>query len=138
MSVFAHFYSNAVLWGKIIHSLADIGYDSNLLKSAAYDWRLSPDVLEARDGYFTQLKSTIESLKNIHGEKVAIFSHSYGDRAFRHFMGWVESEQGAAHPEWVEHHVAHYIQIAGPTLGAPKVFIYRLTLRSNFGAKRSQ
>ena len=38
------------VWGSIIESLADIGYDSNMLYTAAYDWRLSVHRLEERDG----------------------------------------------------------------------------------------
>src|SRR4051794_23884983 len=38
----------------------DIGYDSNNLFMASYDWRLSFKGLEQRDKYFTKLKNMIE------------------------------------------------------------------------------
>lgn len=44
------------VWGRMIESLADIGYDSNNLYSMPYDWRLALPLLETRDGYFTRLK----------------------------------------------------------------------------------
>ena len=43
-------------------------------------------------------------------------SHSWGDNVFRAFMRWA----AASDPEWVERHVASYINIAGPVLGVPK------------------
>jgi Lecithin:cholesterol acyltransferase len=48
---------------KIVENLAAVGYDTNLLSLAAYDWRLSYYNLEVRDGYFSRLKTTIESFK---------------------------------------------------------------------------
>ena len=43
-------------------------------------------------------------------------SHSWGDNVFRAFMRWA----AASDPEWVERHVAAYINVAGPVLGVPK------------------
>ena len=43
-------------------------------------------------------------------------SHSWGDNVFRAFMRWA----AASDPEWVERHIASYINIAGPVLGVPK------------------
>ena len=43
-------------------------------------------------------------------------SHSWGDNVFRAFMRWA----AAGDPEWVERHVAAYVNIAGPVLGVPK------------------
>lgn len=45
---------------KIIENLAVVGYDTNNLHLAPYDWRLSYYNLEERDGYFSKLRSTIE------------------------------------------------------------------------------
>lgn len=36
------------------------GYDSNTIVPMPYDWRLSPDVLEERDGFFSHIKVKIE------------------------------------------------------------------------------
>ena len=43
-------------------------------------------------------------------------SHSWGDNVFRAFMRWAAAND----PEWVERHVASYVNIAGPVLGVPK------------------
>ena len=45
---------------KIIENLAVVGYDTNNLHLAPYDWRLSFYNLEERDGYFSKLRATIE------------------------------------------------------------------------------
>lgn len=51
------------LWAKVIHNLADIGYDPTNLVTLGYDWRLTPQALEERDGYFSQLKFYTEFLR---------------------------------------------------------------------------
>lgn len=38
------------------------------------------------------------------------------DNVFRNFMAWASSHD----EDWVDKHVAHYANIAGPTLGVPK------------------
>jgi phospholipid:diacylglycerol acyltransferase len=48
--------------------------------------------------------------------QVVVASHSWGDNVFRNFMLWaIEGD-----PDWVERHIAAYINIAGPTLGVAK------------------
>jgi len=47
----------------VIENLADIGYDPTNLVTLGYDWRLAPQFLEERDGYFTQLKFYAEFLR---------------------------------------------------------------------------
>ena len=64
---------------KIIQNLAAVGYDTNSLNLAAYDWRLSYYNLEVRDGYFSRLKTTIE------GFKYDILSHR---------LGWIDPLSG--------------------------------------------
>ena len=51
------------IWSKIVENLAVVGYDTNNLLLAAYDWRLSYWNLEERDGYFSRLKSSIEEYR---------------------------------------------------------------------------
>lgn len=53
------------VWGMLIRNLADIGYDANNLVAETYDWRLGPEDLQARDGYFTRLKGTTETLVRV-------------------------------------------------------------------------
>lgn len=51
------------IWSKIIENLAVVGYDTNNLFLAAYDWRLSFWNLEERDGFYSRLKSSIEEMR---------------------------------------------------------------------------
>lgn len=110
------------VWGKVIENLADIGYDSNSMFMAAYDWRLAPSLCEKRDKYFTKLKYTIEMAKASNSDrKVVLVTHSYATQVIYYFLKWVESEHGGkAGPEWVENNVEAFINIAGPTLGTIK------------------
>lgn len=110
------------VWGKIIENLADIGYDSNNMYMAAYDWRLAPELLEIRDKYFTKLKYTIEMAKATNdGHKVMLVTHSYATQVIYYFMQWVESEQGGkGGPSWVDDNIEAFANIAGPTLGTIK------------------
>lgn len=51
------------IWSKIVENLAVVGYDTNNLFLAAYDWRLSYWNLEERDGYFSRMKASIEEMR---------------------------------------------------------------------------
>jgi phospholipid:diacylglycerol acyltransferase len=51
------------IWSKIVENMAVIGYDTNNLLLAAYDWRLSFWNLEERDGYFGRMKASIEEMR---------------------------------------------------------------------------
>ena len=112
------------VWARIIEELGGLGYDANTIHSAAYDWRLSPHMLEVRDGYFSRLKSVIETLHGVSGERVAILAHSYGDTVTRYFFEWVETPVakggGGGGKKWVDAHIHAYVDIAGPMLGIPK------------------
>ena len=112
------------VWGKIIENLGAVGYDVNTLHAAPYDWRLSPHALQERDGYFTRLKASIETMVSLHGVPVAVLAHSYGDQLTRYFLRWVETPTnkggGGGGNKWTDKHVAVYVNIAGPMLGIPK------------------
>ncbi|CAI5709857.1 unnamed protein product [Peronospora destructor] len=110
------------VWGKMVENLAEIGYDSNHLYMAAYDWRLMPHLLEKRDGYFTKLKYTIEMARmSSEGRKVMLVTHSYAQQVFLYFLKWVESDNGGkGGDQWVENNVEAFVNIAGPTLGTVK------------------
>ncbi|GLB37391.1 putative lecithin:cholesterol acyltransferase [Lyophyllum shimeji] len=109
------------IWSKIVENLAVVNYDTNNLYLAPYDWRLSYYNLEERDGYFSKLKTTIESLKRRQRKKVVIAAHSMGSTVLLYFFKWVESPlHGAGGPDWVENHVEAYISIAGTHLGVAK------------------
>ncbi|KAF5843873.1 Lecithin:cholesterol acyltransferase-domain-containing protein, partial [Dunaliella salina] len=104
------------VWGKLVEALADVGYDTNNLITAAFDWRLAIPLMEARDGWFTRLRYQIESLLEVTGQKVVLTSHSYGENVARSFMHWANERQ----PGWLEEHVEAHVAIAGTVLGVPK------------------
>lgn len=110
------------VWGKIIENLADIGYDSNNLFMAPYDWRLTPSLMQVRDRYFTRLKYMIEMARAANGDrKVVVVAHSYATQVMVYFMKWVESPHGGhAGPHWVDANIEAFVNIAGPTLGTVK------------------
>nr|VWP02474.1 Zn(2)-C6 fungal-type domain-containing protein [Ganoderma boninense] len=66
------------LWSKIVENLAVVGYDTNNLHLAPYDWRLSFFNLEERDGYFSRLRATIEGFVARENRKVVLTAHSMG------------------------------------------------------------
>ncbi|CAF1357973.1 unnamed protein product [Adineta steineri] len=107
------------LWSKVIQNLADIGYDPNNLVTLGYDWRLTPQLLEERDGYFTQLKFYTEFLRKRHGEKVALLTHSMGTNYIMYFLRWVTENAG---DQWIDENVATFLNVGGPLLGTPKAF----------------
>ena len=108
------------LWGKLIHNLADVGYDEDSMHLAAYDWRLPFTELELRDRYFTKLRRTIELLKDANDQqKVIVIGHSMGATVWVHFMQWVSQSQFGG-SDWVAQHVATFVALAGSLLGAPK------------------
>ena len=82
-----------------------------------YDWRLSMAELEARDGYFTRLRKTIERQHAIMGRRAVIVAHSYGGNVvFDGFFRWIDEQQ----KDWYNTHVECVVPIAPPLLGAPK------------------
>ncbi|EIE21902.1 Lecithin:cholesterol acyltransferase [Coccomyxa subellipsoidea C-169] len=111
-----YFFPGYAVWAKLIEAAADMGYDTNNLIGETYDWRLSVPNMEARDNYFTRLKWRLELSLKTEGEKAVVASHSWGDNVFRNFMVWI----GEDDPDWVEKHVAAYVNIAGPVLGVAK------------------
>lgn len=118
------------IWSKVIENLAVLGYDTNNLFLASYDWRLSYYNLEIRDRYFTRLKLKIEQNKALFGKKTVIVAHSMGSSVFYYFMKWVEAEGpffGNGGPSWVEDHIEAFTSIAGTFLGVPKAMAVMLS-----------
>ncbi|EJD47048.1 LACT-domain-containing protein [Auricularia subglabra TFB-10046 SS5] len=111
------------IWSKVIENLAAINYDTNNLWLAAYDWRLSLYNLEERDGYFSKLKASIESMKKLEGRKSVLVAHSMGSTVRRPLLKWVEAEGpkfGNGGKSWVEDHIEAFVSVAGTHLGVPK------------------
>ena len=79
------------VWRILLDNLASVGYDSNSLYVATYDWRIPYMFLETRDKYLTRLKNEIEMRYELFGEKVIVIGHSMGANLARFFFNWVES-----------------------------------------------
>ncbi|WRT66574.1 uncharacterized protein IL334_003533 [Kwoniella shivajii] len=105
------------IWQKIVENLATIGYDTNSMDMAAYDWRLAYYNLETRDSYFTRLKTKIEVMRKHNRQKVVLCSHS---------LKWVESDPaengfgGGGGAAWVEENIESWVNVAGTMLGVSK------------------
>ncbi|KAJ2783203.1 phospholipid:diacylglycerol acyltransferase [Coemansia interrupta] len=116
-----YFITGYWIWGKIIENLAVLGYDSNDMDLAAYDWRLSHYDLERRDQYFSSLKSRMEVALKAGGKKTVLVPHSMGSQVIQYFMKWVESPQGGnGGSSWVNDHIEAIVNLAGTPLGVPK------------------
>lgn len=116
-----YFITGYWVWAKVIENLATIGYDTNSMHFASYDWRLSFMNLEVRDGYFSKLKNTIELSKKQHGKKSVIVTHSMGGNMFPYFLKWVESQKhGQGGNKWADDHIESFVNIAAPLMGVPK------------------
>ncbi|KAE8270998.1 hypothetical protein A4X09_0g1314 [Tilletia walkeri] len=119
----SYFITGYWIWSKVIENLAVIGYDSNNLWLAAYDWRLSMSNLETRDHFFTRLKLRMEQNLALFDKKTVLVAHSMGSTVFMYFMKWVEAEGpgfGNGGPDWCERHIEAFTSIAGTFLGVPK------------------
>jgi len=75
--------SNVLVGGKntvyawLTQWLADnLGYDVTSIIGLPYDWRLSPDVMEARDGFLTLTRRRIEAAVASNGEPGIMVAHS--------------------------------------------------------------
>ena len=117
------------IWAEVIGELGALGYTASDLTAAPYDWRLGLGGLEARDGYFTSLKATVEAMAATgvagdgpggggarHPARLVILAHSWGDTVARAFFAWADAREEG----WTGRHVAHYANLAGPVLGTAK------------------
>eukprot|EP00835_Amoeboradix_gromovi_P005342 NODE_493_length_7764_cov_0.561644.p1 type:complete len:622 gc:universal NODE_493_length_7764_cov_0.561644:6152-4287(-) len=117
-----YFLGQYWVWARIVENLVALGYDSNDITAATYDYRLSHEGLENRDGYFTELKSIIENKVRHSRLKCVVLTHSMGGLVFFNFLKWVESPLGGNGGDgWVSDHIKNVINIAVPFLGCPKV-----------------
>jgi phospholipid:diacylglycerol acyltransferase len=119
----SYFVSGYWIWARIIENLAAIGYDTNDLWLASYDWRLSFHNLEVRDKFFSRLKLHFEQNLALTGKKSVLVAHSMGSSVALHFMKWVEAsgpDFGNGGADWVDKHIESFVSIAGTFLGVPK------------------
>ena len=77
----------------LIQWLSDnLGYDVGSIVGFPYDWRLSPDKLQDRDGLFTNMRRRIETAVETNGEPGILVAHSMGNLIFRYFLSWLQVE----------------------------------------------
>eukprot|EP01134_Creolimax_fragrantissima_P000516 CFRG0516T1 len=109
------------IWNMVLDNLVAVGYDSNNVFMCGYDWRLSVANNEKRDATLSKLKSQIEIMHALNGEKVVIYGHSMGGQVMSYFLKWVESENGGkGGKNWVAEHIHAAVGIAAANLGMPK------------------
>jgi hypothetical protein len=70
----------------------NLGYDVGNIIGLPYDWRLSPDKLEERDGFLTLTRRRIEAAVQSNGEPGIMICHSMGNVVFRYFLQWLKKE----------------------------------------------
>ncbi|KAK7363276.1 hypothetical protein VNO77_05412 [Canavalia gladiata] len=119
-----YFAPGYFVWAVLIANLARIGYEEKNMYMAAYDWRISFQNTEVRDGTLSRIKSNIELMVATNdGEKVVVIPHSMGVLYFLHFMKWVEAPApmgGGGGSDWCAKHIKAVVNIGGPFLGVPK------------------
>lgn len=77
----------------LIQWLADnLGYDVTNIIGLPYDWRLSPERMETRDGFLTLTRRRIEAAVKSNGEPGIMVAHSMGNVVFRYFLEWLRQE----------------------------------------------
>ena len=77
----------------LIQWLSDnMGYDVSSVVGFPYDWRLSPDQMEERDGFLTFMRRRIEAAVQTSGEPGIVVAHSMGNLIFRYFLSWLKVE----------------------------------------------
>jgi hypothetical protein len=77
----------------LVQWLADnLGYDVTTIVGLGYDWRLSPDKMEARDGFLQSFRRRIEAAVATQGQPGIMVAHSMGNLVFRYFLEWLRVE----------------------------------------------
>eukprot|EP00123_Amoebidium_parasiticum_P001264 comp12311_c0_seq1/m.7154 comp12311_c0_seq1/g.7154 ORF comp12311_c0_seq1/g.7154 comp12311_c0_seq1/m.7154 type:complete len:1076 (-) comp12311_c0_seq1:32-3259(-) len=107
------------IFGALIRYMAkELAYNSIHMFAMPYDWRLSPDMMQERDGYFLRIKKRIEAIYEHNQMPAVAIGHSQGNSVFLHFMRWLEHEYPDQWEDWVERHVGSYYGLGAPLLGA--------------------
>jgi len=77
----------------LIQWLADnLGYDVSNIVGLPYDWRMSPDKMEERDGFLTLTRRRIEAAVQANGQPGIMVAHSMGNIIFRYFLEWLRTQ----------------------------------------------
>ena len=108
------------IFRELIISLAKRwGYDTTTLAAFPYDWRLSPDMLDRRDDFFSSMKSSIEqAVRRNDGMPAVLIAHSLGNNVGESFFTWLGKAYPDTHEEWIHNHVLGFQAIGWPMLGA--------------------
>ena len=120
-----HIFSPATsVYTPLIRFLSDeLGYDSNDIIPAPFDWRLAPSNIEIRDLFFTKLKQNIELNyhKNNRRIPVVVVTHSMGCLVFLYFLDWLRyiNKPAGGYKKWVRTYIWSLIGYAVPLLGSP-------------------
>lgn len=82
------------LFAWLVQWLSDnLGYDSSNIIGFPYDWRLSPHMMEKRDGFLSKTRRSIEAAVKANGGIPGIMvAHSMGNLVFRYFLMWLRQE----------------------------------------------
>ena len=108
------------VWALLLDNLVFLGYDTNMIYFANYDWRVSPHKINIRDAHWLRVKSEIEIRVQLSGERAILIGHSMGSNMIQYFLQWVVSSHpngGHGGKDWVHKHVESFIPIGGPLLG---------------------
>jgi len=70
----------------------NLGYDVSSIIGLPFDWRLSPDIMEKRDGFLTLTRRRIEAAVASNGAPGIMVAHSMGNNVFRYFLEWLRNE----------------------------------------------
>jgi len=77
----------------LIQWLADnLGYDVTNMLAFPYDWRLTPSVMERRDGFLSMMRKRIEGAVASSKQPGIMVAHSMGNVIFRYFIEWLRIE----------------------------------------------
>ena len=99
------------------HSCECAGYSPKNIFMQSYDWHLSLEALESRDGYFTNLMHVIESAFHQNNkQKVVLVCHSLGGVLFTWFAQFTTARDAT----WMDKYVHANVLLGAPLLGAPK------------------
>lgn len=112
-------FSRGYVFAPVISLLEELGYVEGVdLIAASYDWRFAPSALEKRDGYFSQLIRSIETLdKRCKNPGVVLLAHSMGNKTVSYFLEFAKKSKGQT---WIDQHIHMWIAAGAPHCGAPQ------------------
>ncbi|EGD78095.1 hypothetical protein PTSG_08974 [Salpingoeca rosetta] len=99
------------------------GYDSQSLIAMPYDWRLSPDMLQRRDKFFSTFKAKVEMAVAVNEAPAVLIAHSLGNQVILEFFAWLEKEFPKSFLKWTEKHIIAYYGIAPAFRGATQAVV---------------